>query len=272
MPNKIKIELKNVQETLFLPLWGRACETRKKEPLLVDTAALKIINKINYDFSTISKNLSEISQLGWVARSLLLDGIIKQFLKKHPDATVVNIGCGFDTTFERIDDGRIRWYDLDLPDVIALRKQFIKETNRRKFIASSFLDFDWFKKMEIKDSILFIAAGVFYYFEESQIKKFIVKTADLFPGCEIAFDATSSVKMANKLVVKRVGLDEKSFLKWALRRAKVIESWDKRIFLLGEYPMFKSIRNKLNFTNKIITLLSDHLKMQFMVHLKIKTV
>ena len=166
MSDKIDIKLKNVQETLLLPLWGRAVETQKKEPLLVDKTANEIINKISYNFSTITKNLSEISQLGWVARSLTFDRIIKQFLEKHPKATIVNIGCGFDTTFDRIDNGDVYWYDLDLPDVIELRRQFIKENNRRKFIISSFLDYGWLNKLEIQDNILFIAAGVFYYFEE----------------------------------------------------------------------------------------------------------
>ncbi len=182
----------------------------------------------------------------------------------------MNIGCGFDTTFERIDNGNIYWYDLDLPDVIELRRQFIKEDNRRKFIISSFLDYKWLNKLKIKDNILFIAAGVFYYFNEIQIKNFFIKIADLFPGCQIVFDATSSAEMANKLVVKRVGLDENSFLKWGLRSAKKIELWDERIMLLEEYLMFKNFRNNLNLINKILTFISDRLKMQYVVHLKIK--
>jgi O-methyltransferase involved in polyketide biosynthesis len=270
MSDKIDIKLKNVQETLFLPLWGRAIETQKKKPLLIDKTADEIIKKINYDFSIITKNISNISQLGWVARSLIFDSIIKQFLEQHPKATIVNIGCGFDTTFERIDNGNIYWYDLDLPDVIELRRQFIKEDKRRMFIISSFLDYKWLNKLKIKDNILFVASGVLYYYNEIQIKEFFIKTADLFPGCEIAFDATSSAKVANKLVVKRVGLNDKSFLKWGLKSAKKIESWDKRIILFKEYPMFKKIRNKLNLENKIITFISDRLKMQYVVHLKIK--
>lgn len=270
MLKKIKIKLGDIQRTLLLPLWGRAMETQKLNPLLIDNYALDIIKKINYDFSSITENISEISQLGWVARSLIFDTIIKQFLEKNPKATIVNIGCGFDTTYERIYNGDIYWYDLDLPDVIELRKQFIKENNRRKFIISSFLDYGWLNKLEIKDNVLFIAAGVFYYFEEFQIREFILKICDLFPGSEIVFDATSSVEMANKLVVKRVGLDEKSFLKWELKNAKKLELWDQRITVIGQYPMFKNIRKNIHIKNKIITGISDLLKMQYVVHLKIR--
>ncbi len=88
MPEKIAVRLGDVQKTLLLPLWGRAIETQKKEPLLKDQTAAEIIDKIDYDFSTITANLSGISQLGWVIRSLLIDRIIKEFLEKHPQATV----------------------------------------------------------------------------------------------------------------------------------------------------------------------------------------
>jgi len=270
MPNKIDIKLKNAQETLLLPLWGRAVETQKSEPLLVDKTAHEIIDRIDYDFSTIAKNISEISRIGWVARSLNFDQIITNFLNKHPKATIINIGCGLDTTFERVDNGVILWYDLDLPDVIELRRQFMKEDNRRKFIESSFLDYNWLDKLQIHDNVLFVAAGVFYFFEEYQVKEFFIKVADLFPGCEIIFDATSSIEMANKMVLKRSKVAEESFLKWGLKSAKKLESWDERIELVEEFPMFKNIRSHITFKNKITTFISDLLNMQYVVHVRIK--
>lgn len=271
MPERIAICLGNVQRTLLLPLWGRALETQKKEPLLRDRTAVDIIDKIDFDFSTIAANLSEISQLGWIVRSLLIDRIIGRFLEKYPRATIVNIGSGLDTTFERIDNGLIRWYDLDLPDAIELRKEFIAESERRKFISASFLDDSWLDLLPIADNILFIAAGVFYYFEELQIKGFFKKIADRFPGSEIAFDASSpaGVKMANKMVIKNSGLDEKSFLKWGLKSAAEIQSWDSRIEVLAEDLFFKNVGRDMDFRTKFGTWLSDLLKMQYLVHLRI---
>ena len=124
MDEKLKVELGKVQESLVLPLWGRAVETQKEYPKLIDKMAVAIIGKLDYDFSIIAKNINWMSQLAWVARSLHVDNTIKNFIKVHPSATIVNIGCGLDTTFERIDNGKIRFYDLDLPDVIDLRKKF----------------------------------------------------------------------------------------------------------------------------------------------------
>jgi O-methyltransferase involved in polyketide biosynthesis len=101
MATSSPLKLGSVQKTLLLPLWGRAVETGKSHPLLVDPTAARIIDLIDYDFSTIATNISFVSQLAWIARSLHIDRTIRRFLEEHPMATIVNLGCGLDTTFER---------------------------------------------------------------------------------------------------------------------------------------------------------------------------
>jgi O-methyltransferase involved in polyketide biosynthesis len=173
MTEKIKIELGSVQKTLLLPLWGRAAETRKPNPMLIDTAAAEIIDKIDYDFSTIISKISFVTQLAWIARSIHIDRTINNFLSAHPEGTIVNLGCGLDTTYERVNNGKLTWYDLDLPDVISLRKTFIRETHNRKFISASIADEKWIEQISGKHPVLFTAAGVLYYLEEPELKKFL---------------------------------------------------------------------------------------------------
>ena len=241
MTEKIAVELGNVQKTLFLPLWGRAVETKKDHPLLVDVKAVEIMEKVDFDFSTIAAKMSPLSQYAWILRSKHTDTVIKAFLQKYPAGTIVNIGCGLDTTFDRVDNGSLRWYDLDLPDVIDLRRKFIAESDRRMFIACSFLEPDWLKQIKVNGNVLFVAAGVFYYFTEEQIRAFLVRLADRFPGCEVLFDASSSfgVKVANKMVIQRGGLDEKSNLIWGLEKAEDLTVWDPRIKILGTHFYFR---------------------------------
>ena len=172
MKEKIKIELGDIQKTLFMPVWSRAVESKKENPVLVDMTALEIIDTIDFDFSQMTKNLSEISQISWIARCKRFDLIVNKFLSDHPEGTVVNIGCGLDTSYERINSTSVHWYDLDLPDVIELKRKFQKESAGRKFISCSFLDTKWFDSIMINDKILFISTGVFVYFEESEIKRF----------------------------------------------------------------------------------------------------
>ena len=268
--DKISVELGDVQKTLFLPLWGRAFESKKERPLLRDQTALEIIEKVAYDFASIAENISELSQVAWIMRSIYIDEVIKNFLDQHPKATIVNVGCGMDTTFDKIDNGSLTWYDLDLPDVIALRRKFIKEGERRKFISASFLEEKWLKEIKVLDGILFIAAGVFYYFEEDEVKIFLKRIADVFPGCEMFFDACSprGVEVANKRVINSSGLDEKSYLKWGLKNTGDILAWDNRFEILKIYYYFKHKDIKLK--TRMIGLISDWMKIQYMIHLKIE--
>lgn len=271
MSEKIAVDLGNIQKTLILPLWGRAFESRKEKPLLVDKTATALVDKLEYDFSSVAQNTSPLTQVAWIMRSIYTDEAIRAFLSKHPQGTIVNIGCGLDTTFERVDNGALLWYDLDLPDVICLRSQLIEESQRRKFISSSFLDEGWLDEITVDDNVLFIAAGVFYYFDESAIKGFLLRLADRFPGCEILFDVSSpyGVKVANKKVIESSGLDKKSHLKWGLESPQVILSWDKRFQLLATRYYFKEKGKLLPLNIRLIGWLSDFLKIQHMVQLRL---
>ena len=104
------IRLGGVQKTLLLPLWGRAKETQKQTPLLIDKIAVEVTKALNYDFSLISENIGKFVQNGWIARSLYFDDKIRLFIQQFPEATIVNIGCGLDTTFFRVDNGQ---YSMD---------------------------------------------------------------------------------------------------------------------------------------------------------------
>jgi|WetSurSiteA1Bulk_404760.scaffolds.fasta_scaffold07087_2 O-methyltransferase involved in polyketide biosynthesis len=267
---KIKVELGDIQKTLFMPVWARAIETKKENPILVDRTALEIIDTVDFDFTQMTDNLPEISQIAWIARCKRYDLIVNKFIKYHPKGTVVNIGCGLDTSYERINSNSILWYDLDLPDVIELKRKFQKETKNRRYISSSFLDTTWFDHIEINDNILFISTGVFVYFEEQEIRNFVIKVANRFDDSELFFDVTSTkgVEVANQIIQKS-GLDTKSFFKWALTDKSIIASWDKRINLLNTYHTFRIDGLGLNNENKNIALISDSLDIQYMVHLKI---
>ncbi len=271
MSEKVAVALGDVQKTLFLPLWGRAVESKKAHPLLVDKTALEIMDKVDYDFSTITKNISELSQVAWIMRSVCVDEVVKGFLARYPQGTIVNVGCGMDTTFERIDNGSLLWYDLDLPDVIELRRKFIPETERRRFIAASFLEEGWLKEIEVRQNVLFVSAGVLYYFTEEQVRGFFLRIADQFPGCQVFFDVSSpyGVKVANKMVIRRSGLDEKSFLVWGLESTDVFAAWDKRLRLLGTYFYYGKRAKSLPLNVRLIGLFSDAMKIQYMVHLEV---
>ena len=270
MAQKIKIKTGTIEETLLLPLWGRAYETQKNNPRLIDERAVEIIRQIDYDFSNIEETQA-MSQHGWVARSLHTDRVALEFIKKHPKATIVNIGCGLDTTFSRIDNGTIMFYELDLPDVIELRKNFYEDSDRHISIASSFLDTQWFEKIEVRDGLLFLAGGVFMYFNEKQIKEFFVKVADHFTACDFYFDSLSpmGMKIAKKQVLKKGGMGMSMDSGWGLKPVASLEKWDKRIRVISAIPMSKGMKKGVALQFKIMGAITDMLGVCSMVHMRI---
>ncbi|MDR0733273.1 MAG: class I SAM-dependent methyltransferase, partial [Dysgonamonadaceae bacterium] len=122
--------LRGVQKTLMFPVWGRAVYSKLYPEILDDKEAIGIINSLDYDFGEIEKAFGEYGGLAYIVRGRKMDDVIKHFISEHPNATVVNIGAGFDTTFSRIDNGAIHWYDMDISEVIALRKKIIPEGAR----------------------------------------------------------------------------------------------------------------------------------------------
>lgn len=269
MPEKLKVDLGNVQKTLFLPLWGRAQETQKADPLLVDPLAVEVMNRVDFDFTAIAANMSPLSQFAWIQRSRLGDVAIRNFLEEHPGGTIVNIGCGLDTTFSRVDNGKLLWYDLDLSDVIALRRQFIPETGRSKTIAASFLDENWPNEIIVHDGVFWICCGVFYYFTEAEVKGFLKRLTDRFPGSEIFFDVSSprGVKIANKMVIKNAGMDERSYLTWGLAHPRDLLAWDSRFRILDTLFYFRE--GRMDASLRFAGWISDMMKIQYLIRLKL---
>ncbi len=269
MSGEIAVKQGDVQETLLLPLWGRAFETQKNSPRLIDNKAVEIIEKLDYDFSVIAETQA-MSQHGWVARSLHTDKVARDFIKNHPDASIVNIGCGMDTTFSRIDNGRITFYELDLPEVIELRTHFFQDNERHKSIALSFLDTKWFEQIRVKDGLLLLAGGVFYYFKEEQIKNFFIAVADYFGACDFYFDTLSpmGLKIAKKKVLKSGGMGGVATVGWGLKPVQSMEKWDRRIKVISAVPMHKGVKKKIPFKAKLILSIPDILGVCSMVHVR----
>ena len=140
MEDKHQVRLGAVQETLFIPLAARARQARRKHPVLPDPKAVEVLQSIDYDAAKYGRGAG-----GWTAvlRTAIIDFWIRGFLAAHPAATVVEIGTGLNTRFERVDNGQVHWFDLDLPDTIDLRRAFFADTDRRRMVAASVLDQDW---------------------------------------------------------------------------------------------------------------------------------
>ena len=157
-------ELGDVQRTLFFPLLARARETERKHPLLSDPKAVELVRAIDFDPATYDQGFMSFVVL---IRTMILDWWVSQFLAAHPDGTVVELGTGLNTRFERTDNGSVHWIDLDLPDTIELRRRFFADTERRRMIAASLTDEDWLADVARRPGpYFFVSDGVLVYLRE----------------------------------------------------------------------------------------------------------
>jgi len=118
---KIKIDLSGVPQTLLLPLLGRAQFSKKSYSPIQDDKAIELVNSLDFDFAKLLKTIGHFTGAWWIARAWHFDQAAKAYLNLYPNATIVNLGAGLDTTFYRIDNKKLTWVDIDLPEVISLR-------------------------------------------------------------------------------------------------------------------------------------------------------
>lgn len=218
-----------VQETMLVPLFARATEQILPTPIVLDPHAVRIMNKIDYDFESMRQFPNVL--VGCCVRASVFDGWILSFLANESDTVVVELGVGLDTTFDRNDDGKTLWYELDLLDAIELRSQFVSETDRRKLIAGSVLDPDWIAlvKESGRSKFLFQLAGLLTYLDEQQVRQVFRLIADEFPGAVVLFDACGAWALKNSEKWQATVKANSAECRWGISKPKRLAKWDPRL-------------------------------------------
>lgn len=259
-------ELGTVQETMLLPLWARAAESQRADPILRDEMAQAIVESLDYDFSRFEKETRMLRPAACVLASVL-DGWTRRFLSESPDGVVVEIGAGLDTRFERLDNGRVRWFDLDLPDSIELRRRFFQETDRRRFLACSALDADWLDVVgRCQGPKFFVAEAVLMYFKEEDVRRLFAMIADRFPGSLFAFDAAGRLAQKYSRKLEAVRLTGAEF-RWGIDDVREIHDWDPRFCLLEEDAVMNHHRDRFPAGARFITWLIPAWRRIFTINL-----
>lgn len=201
---KYHIEKNSVQETLVIPLYGRKMCSELYPSLYRDETAIRLLDAIDYDFSALEKKSGSIMQrFGFLEAAMRQNDLaceVRDYLRTHPNAAVVNLGCGLDGTGRACDNGTCRIYNLDFPDVIAVREALLPAGEREKNISCDLNDTAWFREIDASGGAVFFAAGVFYYFLTPQVRALACAMAEAFPGGKLVFDAAN--RKAVKLMLK----------------------------------------------------------------------
>ena len=232
---KYKIEKNTVQETLIIPLFARKVCSELYPNLYRDETAVRLIEKIDYDFSEAEKNSRSLMQrfgsLEVAMRQNDRSFEVRDYLKDHPNAAVVNLGCGLDSTGKSCDNGSCKIYNLDYPDVIAVRNELLPAGEREENIPCDLNNTEWFVKIDASGGAIFFASGVFYYFLTEQVKALVQSMANAFPGGVLVFDAANrtAVKMIAKTWLKSAKIKDVGAYFAVSDAPKEIGAWDNRL-------------------------------------------
>jgi len=197
------ISLPDVAETGLLTFYCHVIESQTPNPILLDQKAVEVSRLLNPVLANSPSRLLRNLAKGKVRKELLVhinlrakkyDEYANSFLMENPDGILVNIGCGMDSRFQRIDNGRLTCFDLDLPEMIHFKQQFYTETDRYHFIAASVFDHAWMDQVAKigKRPVLFMAEGVFMYLDGEKVKDLILKLQSRFPGSELVCEVVTA--------------------------------------------------------------------------------
>ncbi|HTX78514.1 MAG TPA: class I SAM-dependent methyltransferase, partial [Longilinea sp.] len=234
-----KIQFTKEKETMLMTLSSRAIQSQWKDPILPDPWAEEAMRHIDYDLGEHYKGVGSWSM--WkdigptiiATRAATFDLLTSHFLAEHPDAVVVQVGCGMDSRVYRVDPpAGVEWYDVDYPDVIDLRRQLFPERSAYHQVGTSLGDLHWLDEVPRDRPGLLIAEGVLHYLSETEVKALLNAVVTHFTGGQMIFDA------CNSMIVKRAGSNvggTGATYKWGLDDPRDIQQLEPKLELIKEY-------------------------------------
>ena len=280
------IALPDVAETGLLTFYCHAIESQNPEPILVDKKAVEISRQLNPALANSSSKLLRSLAKGKIKKELVVhialrakkyDEYASAFLKNNPDGILVNIGCGMDSRFQRVDNGRMLCFDLDLPEMIEFKKQFYEGTDRYHFIAASVFEYAWMDEVAKIGNrpVLFMAEGVFMYLDGKKVKDLILKLQSRFPGSELVCEVVTEFftrKPWNKMVALKMntqlGVGKDAAFTFGIKNSREMETWHPGIEYLDDWSYFDTRHPRLGWVGTMGKMKFMR-KVQYTVHYRL---
>lgn len=226
-----------VAETLLIPLYMRAKESRRgPEAILCDRAAERLVASIDYDFSRLDG--ASMSAIGCVVRGRYFDQAVQRFIDDRERPVVVNVGCGLDTRYQRIAErDRAVFYELDLPEVIDLRRELLTEPAGDRYIAGSLLETGWMDDLRSAhpdSNFIFVIEGVLMYFREEQVRELLRRLAGRFGGGEVWFDVCGPALARSGRLKPDSLRGHAARIRSGVSNGREVERWEPRLRLIDQ--------------------------------------
>ncbi|MGX9136395.1 class I SAM-dependent methyltransferase [Rummeliibacillus sp. JY-2-4R] len=230
-----KINLTEEKETLLITLYAKALDSRSQTSILRDFKAEEMVQMIDYDFEKLKNFGNDIM----VVRAKQLDEWLSAFLIKHPDATILNLGCGLDTRIARINPpSSVHFFDVDFPEVIELRKSFFPKKTGYEMIPSSVNEMDWLNQIPKDKPTMIIIEGMLEYLTELEVKALLNRLTNYFPNGQIAFDVMNS--FATNSSKKQLKETTGAIHKWTVDHMQEVDQLDSTLNRIATLSVFKS--------------------------------
>lgn len=236
-----KIEMTGVPETMIQTLYARAMESKREEHLIYDKKAMEIVKEMDYDFTKAKEDA--MMRNGVVARTIVLDELVQNYVTEHPNAVVINIACGLDTRFYRVDNGKLRWFNLDLPVTIEVRKKFLEETGRVSVLPYSAMDEAWAEEVhktlnaetdldnETRPTLVIIE-GLTMYLSKEDVQKIFTIIRKHFTAATVLVE-TMSPFVVKHIKEKSIEASKAKFT-WGVKNGRI---------LAKELPGFEPVKD-----------------------------
>ena len=277
--------ISDVSSTMFITLYAIAQESCSTDPIIKDPKAVEMIEilkkKIAGSDNLIHKKILKGKYNPKLAitmslRSRRFDLYVSDFLSKHPECTIINLGCGLDTRFYRTDNGKVTWYDIDFPEVIEIRKRFMEENSRHFFIANSILSPEWINKVQTGGPYLILAEGVFMYLTEADVKGLFHAIISELEIAEIIYEVSNRYwvdRMKNPRMKwkfrQRLGMNGGAVFSFGVTDSRYFERWSEKYEFLDEWTYFDDQEKKLGWF-RLFSSFNILRKAQWILHYKIR--
>ena len=276
--------ISDVSSTMLITLYARARESLSEDPIIRDPKAVEMIEIIKKEITgsdnPIHRKILKGSYNSKLAvtmalRSRRFDRYVTDFLSEYPGGTVINLGCGLDTRFYRIDNGTVIWFDIDFPEVIELRKRFMGENSRHFFIGNSILNPEWLNIVKTGGPYLILAEGVFMYMTEGDVRELLNTIQRELCFSEIVCEVSNSywVNKMNSAWMRRkfkrqLGMTGGAVFTFGVPESRYFERWSEKFKFLDEWTYFDDHERKLGWFN-LFSSIEVLRKVQWTVHYRI---
>jgi len=246
--------LSNVSETAIFTLRSRVIESQKANPVITDPVGVELLQRIENQApegsvkSALHRKLPVSLTNHLALRARKYDSFANNFIESNPDGLIVNLGAGFDTRYWRLNNERIKYIEVDLPEVIEVKNALIGDLIKYETLSASVLEDDWIKHISSLQTsdILLMAEGLFMYLPEKEVIRTFTRITEAFSNSKIIFEAVNKKytqgfwkKIVEQKMKKRMGSSAGSSFNYGVKDAREIETYGSGIKVIEEWSYFE---------------------------------